>query len=264
MKMLPAIYMGISFLSFSLSTAIADEPVRVKTAYGQNYAVSGMTYNWTTLQVKVKNIAYEKSVVLHYKDADSTWKDYPLPFIAHYNNYDLFGDGNAPVTSEFSIKFAAPGQEHWDNNNGANYKISTFKGVVAGNAMLKQATAHIGSEPGGGFVFTTSWIEGDIYVQNLSYNKRVGVHYTPDNGKHWFDAEATYAGKEKAVASDVDQVEIWRFRTPTLNLDSSSETFQLAVFYEIKEPGPDFGKKYWDNNFNQNYFLNKANDTKIE
>ncbi len=233
-------------------------------AYGQNYTVYSTPHIWTTLQVKVKNIAYQKSVVLHYKVADGTWKDYPLPFIAHYNNYDLFGDGNAPETSEFSIKYATPGQEHWDNNNGTNYKIGTAVGVVGGNVMLKQATAHIGSGGGGGYTYTTSWIEGDIYVQNLSYNKRVGVHYTPDNGKSWFDTEATYGGKEKASPVDIDQVEIWRFKTPMLNSDSSSESFQLAVFYEIKEPGPDFGKKYWDNNFGQNYFLNKADGTKIE
>ena len=265
MQRLPAICAALCLFGSSLNAAKAEEPVRLKMAYGQNYAVSGMTFDWTTIQVKVKNIAYEKGVVFHYKAADGTWKDYPLPFVAHYNNYDLFGgDGSTPTTTEFAIKYAVPGQEYWDNNSGANYKLGTFKGAVGGNVMLKQATARIGAEAGGGFVFTTSWVEGDIYVQNRSYNKRVGVHYSPDNGTHWFDTEATYAGKEKAVATDVDQVEIWRFKTPTLNLDASSDVFRLAVFYEVKEPGPDFGTQYWDNNFGQDYFLNKADGTKIQ
>src|SRR5215204_2517466 len=36
----------------------ADEPVRLKIAYGQSYAVSDMTFGWTTIDVNVKNIAY--------------------------------------------------------------------------------------------------------------------------------------------------------------------------------------------------------------
>ena len=39
--------------------ARAAEPVRLKVAYGQAYAVSGMTFDWTTIDVKVKNIAFQ-------------------------------------------------------------------------------------------------------------------------------------------------------------------------------------------------------------
>ena len=46
----------------------ADEPVRLRAAYGQVYSVSGMTFNWTTIDLSVKNIAFQKSVFMHYKD----------------------------------------------------------------------------------------------------------------------------------------------------------------------------------------------------
>jgi hypothetical protein len=242
----------------------ADEPVRLKVAYGQVYAVSGMTFDWTTIDVNVKNIAFQKSVVMHYKDATAgTWKDFPLTFSGHYGNYDVFRGSNAPTTQEFVIKYAVPGEEHWDNNGGTNYHIATFVGAVGGNVMLKKATSHIGYEAGGGFTFTTSWFDGEIYVQNLSFNKRVGVHYTADGGTTWHDADGSYAGKAQAVANVVDSVEIWKFKTPTLNL-VNPETFRFAVYYELRDSGPNFGQKYWDNNFSQDYFVGKVDGTTIQ
>ena len=79
--------------------ASAEEPVRLKVAYGQVYAVSGMTFDWTMIDVNVKNIAFQKSVVMHYKDlAVGTWKDFPLTFSGHDGNYDVFSGTNAPTT----------------------------------------------------------------------------------------------------------------------------------------------------------------------
>ena len=220
-----------------------------------------MTFDWTTIDVNVKNIAFQKSVVMHYKDpAVGTWKDFPLIFSGHYGNYDVFTGANAPTTQEFVIKYAVPGEEHWDNNGGSNYRIATFVGIVGGNVMLKKATSHIGYEAGGGFTFTTSWFDGEIYVQNLSFNKRVGVHYTADGGATWNDADGSYAGKVQAVANIVDSVEIWKFKTPTLNL-VNPDTFRFAVYYELKDPGPSFGQQYWDNNFSQDYFVGKSDGT---
>lgn len=242
----------------------ADEPVRLKVAYGQTYAVSGMSYSWTTIEANVSNVAYEKSVVMYYKDpADATWKDFPLPFKGHYGNYDVFGSASAPFSEQFVVRYAVPGATYWDNNGGSDYKIGTFKGGVGGNVMLKQATARIGSEAGGGFVFTTSWLEGEIYVRNLSYNKRVGVHYTTDGGAHWADADGSYAGKVQAVANTVDDVEIWKVKTPTYNLNPAAPDFRFSVYYEQKDPGPELGKTSWDNNFGQDYSLGKLDGTTI-
>jgi hypothetical protein len=225
---------GAALAAILPMTADAAEPLRLKLAYSQVYAVSG---------------TFQKSVVMHYKDpAAGTWKDFLLTFSGHYGNYDVFTGTNAPTTQEFVIKYAVPGEEHWDNNAGTNYHIATFVGVVGSNVMLKKATSHIGHEAGGGFTFTTSWFDGEIYVANLSFNKRVGVHYYT-----WHDADGSYAGKVQAVANVVDSVEIWKFKTPTLNL-VNPDTFRLVVYYELKDPGPDFGQRYWDNNFSQDYF----------
>lgn len=242
----------------------ADDPVRLKVAYGQNYAVSGMTQSWTTIEAHVQNIAYEKSVFMYYKDpADQAWKEFPLPFKGHYGNYDVFGGVNAPASAQFVLRFTVPGATYWDNNNGTDYTIGTFRGRVGGSVMLKQATARIGSEAGGGFVFTTSWLEAEVYVANLSYNKRVAIRYSADGGITWADAAGSYAGKVQAVASTVDDVEIWKIKTPTYNLNTAAPAFRFSIFYEQRDPGADFGKTWWDNNFGQDYSLGKLDGTTI-
>jgi len=249
--------------------AIAADPVpaRLKVAFGETYAVSGMTFSWTTIRVKVQNIAYQKQVVMHYRDrGDNTWQDYPLSFTGHYGNYDVFsGDGSTPVTEEFVIRYNVPGQEHWDNNGGANYHIGTFRGAVGGNVMLNGATAVVYVESGGGFAIPVSRFEGQIYVQNLSYHKVVGVRWSRDGGATWQTTNATYGGKARAVASEVPEVEIWNFQTPTLNIQDSSIPFRFAVFYEQRNADNTATvATHWDNNFAQDYFLVQINNVSIQ
>jgi len=38
----------------------------------------------------------------------------------------------------------------------------------------------------------------------------------------------------------------------------------FAVYYELKDPGPNPGKHFWDNNFSQDYFVGKAEGTTIQ
>src|SRR5262245_6662204 len=116
---------GATLAAFVVSTsAAAQEPVRLKVTYGQVYAVSGMTFAWTTLYVNVKNIAFQKSVVMHYKDqVDGSWKDFPLTHSGYYGNYDVFSGANAPAAQEFVIKYAMPGEEVGDRNVSASYDV---------------------------------------------------------------------------------------------------------------------------------------------
>jgi hypothetical protein len=266
--------LGFALLSLAAAALVqpamplaADPPVRTKVAFGDVYTPGGGfgAFNWTHIEVNVQNIAYEKNVTMHYKGSDGVWHDFPLPFMGHYGNYDVFGThaSTTPATDEFVVKYTVPGGEFWDNNNGANYHIATFVGAVGGNVMLKQATARIGMEAGGGFTFTTSWFEGEIYVRNLSFNKRVGLRYSADGGATWSDVDGTYAGKVPAVGGIVDNTEIWKVKTPTLNYQPAANQFRFAVFYELRDPGPNFGTQYWDNNFAQDYFLFKGDGTVI-
>lgn len=240
------------------------EPVRVEVAYGEFYAVSGMTTDWTQISVKVKNLAYDKRLQLHCPAGSGMpWVDRDMNFLGHYGEYDIFG-GSLISCEEFAVKYLVSGQEYWDNNNGFNYHIGTFRGAVGGNVMLNKAIAREGIEGGGGFTFETSWLEGEIYVQNLSYHKKVGIRYTKDGGLTWQDSDASYFGLLHGNASNIDGVEIWKFKTPTLNYDHSSPVFKFAVYYEMRDWGPNFGRQFWDNNFTQDYILDKSNGSTLE
>jgi hypothetical protein len=53
----------------------------------------------------------------------------------------------------------------------------------------------------------------------------------------------------------VSQVELWKFKTPVYNLNATTPYFKFAMFYH----NLDTGQWFWDNNFNQDYTLSKAN-----
>lgn len=232
--------------------------VRLKIAFNQNYAVSGMSFSWTTIAVKVQNLAFDKQVDLFYSPYGSSgWERVPLLFQSHHDNYDVFGSDSTSLSmvEDFAIRYRVAGMEFWDNNGGSNYHIgSVFSGTVGGNVMLGGATAVRRIEGGGGFTFDTGWFEGEILVNNLAFTKRVGIVYTRDGGATWHSVDATYSSPVKAVASDVAGVEIWKFKTPQLNIESSSTVYRFAVYYEVVS----WGRTFWDNNFGQDYFLSKA------
>ena len=236
-------------------------PVRLKYATSQAFSPGGgVSVSYTFLQAKVKNIAFSKDVVVHLRHYDSTWTDEPLAWVANYGDYGVF-QRSASNADEFVVRYTVAGQTFWDNNDGANYHLSTFRNVTGGNVMLNTATARRGSRAGGGFTFTTSWFEGEIYVNNLSFAKEVGVRYSADEGQTWSDSLGSYAGAAlEATYATTTGVEVWKFKTPELNLNNASDRFRFAVFYRI----PGSGTTFWDNNFSQDYTLSKADGTNIK
>lgn len=104
-------------------------------------------------------------------------------------------------------------------------------------------------------MFTTSWLEGEILVNNLSFAKDVGVHLSVDGGITWSDTHGIFAGSETSDNKFIGPAaEVWRFKTPELNLDNSSAEFRFAVFYRNVATGEIF----WDNNFGQDYKVSKV------
>jgi hypothetical protein len=237
-------------------------PVRLKYATSQAFAVGGVSEEYTFAKITVQNLAFEKSVVMHRRSYDGTWSDTDLDWLANYGDHDLFRTKPAPpYTEEFVIKYGVNGETFWDNNKGANFHVPNFTNVIGGNVILSQAAAHTGTEAGGGFVFTTSWMEGEIYVNNLSFAKNVGVWFSVDGGVRWNAADASYGGAiTEQIYASTSGAEVWKFKTPEYNLDPASSVFQFAVYYR----NLDSGEMFWDNNFGQNYHLAKTDGTLIE
>ena len=124
---------------------------------------------------------------------------------------------------------------------------------------LQKATARRGSQSWGGFTITTSWFEGEVLVTNLWYNKRVGIRWTSDDWTTFEDTTATYVGFVPMYAFS-SGVEIWKFRTPEYNLVANPPEFRFAIFYDDLDSGTSF----WDNNFDRDYTLSKAEGAVVE
>src|SRR3569832_1753037 len=72
--------------------------VRLKYATTQMFALGGIPGGvaYTYVRAKVKNIAYAKDVIVHYRLAESpqSWVDIALVWLANHGNYDVFGIGD--------------------------------------------------------------------------------------------------------------------------------------------------------------------------
>jgi hypothetical protein len=242
---------------------VAKNPVRLKYIESDNFSPGGGVtgVNNTKITAKVKNIAFAKNVAIHYAQPNGAWVERPLAWQNNFSNYDLFGlTDNSFITTEFVIRYTVNGETFWDNNGGANYRIDSGRpNTVGGNVILNKATARRGSQAGGGFVFTTSWVEGEIFVKNLSFQKHVGIRLSANGGASFHDTNASFSGNVP-VAVGLSQVEIWKFKTPELNLDQSTPNFKFAIFYN----NLDNGEWFWDNSFGQDYTLSKTDFASIE
>ncbi|PSB30259.1 carbohydrate-binding protein [Stenomitos frigidus] len=240
-----------------------NEAVRLKYGESETFAPGGGISNveLTKMSVKVANIAFNKEVALHYQQPNGAWTERSLTFQANFGNYDLFtASFNDLVTTQFVIRYSVDGQTFWDNNNFANYHVDSGRpNVVGKNVVLNTAVARRGGQAGGGFVFTTSWVEGEIYVNNLAFSKVVGIRLTTNGWRSFQDTNASFSGT-LPVATGLSEVEVWKFKTPELNLDESTLNFQFAVFYNT----PTTGESFWDNNFGQDYSLSKVDLSSIQ
>ncbi|WP_437612311.1 hypothetical protein WMF20_08645 [Sorangium sp. So ce834] len=93
--------------------------------------------------ILVDNIAYEKHVLLHYRDAAGEWRDAP----ARYDSAPPWGSperwvfsgilypADYPEPARFAVRYIAAGREYWDNNGQHDYLLDP-EGIVFGDAQL--------------------------------------------------------------------------------------------------------------------------------
>ena len=96
-------------------------------------------------------------------------------------------------------------------------------------------------------------------MQNLSFNKRIGIRLTANDWATSHDTDASFGGNVP-VATGVSNVEVWKFKTPEFNLDESVPSFRFAIYYN----NLDTGEWFWDSNFGRDYALSKADSAFIE
>lgn len=240
---------GNPSLATSDRSASVTGNVRLVSATSQFYCGFETTY----IVVHAANVgsAASRSVLVHYKTSTG-WVDQPMVLDTAYDTHSLYWLSIAQTGLEFALKYQTDAGTWWDNNGGANYKVAYEptaagfqKGAVGGNIGLLSSWVQTETLDDPNIVWSGSKVTVDLAVENLSYNKKVGVRYSI-NGGNWFDMEARYSGK---LGGQTDaKGERWTAVIKGFPA-SGSYSLRFALYYK----NLDTGKTWWDNNFTKNY-----------
>ncbi len=254
-----------SLLSASL---YAQNPIRLSYAQPFNYAVSGMTWDYSNIRAHVENIgsdASRRAYINYSLNQSGTWQRAEMTLDSNFGTHSLYRIELPSSTAEFAIELQSDAGSHWDNNHGANYKIDAWvsygdfvRGTVGGKVSLGNAENEervVFTKFGAPYI-VESTLSGSIYVENLSYNKEVGLVVNYGDGIwHW--TQATYSHSLSTGGSD--NIEVWQFEHDYYGHPYSTN-WQFAVYYQ----NLDSGDWYWDNNFEQDYFVGKTTGDSVQ
>lgn len=228
----------------SQSRALASQPIRLvngNTAHHYSYhGIGGPEYDYVYGKILVDNLAYAKSVTVHYTFDGLTWSDSSASYKASVPGnkeiwtYQVSGNFRS---IRFALKYEVNGTTYWDNNGGKDYTINMWGYYIdpASNIVLNYASMYPDGTPEQTFAFY-----GTALVKNLAYAKKVSVVYTTDGWKTTKTAAATYN------SAYPNNYEAWNFAVEKL---SAEATVEFALSYDVN------GTTYWDNNFGLNYKL---------
>jgi hypothetical protein len=139
------------------------------------------------------------------------------------------------VVREFVIRCTTGGRTCWDNNNQVNYDFGFCDREMTGCNNVMLMNAEVG--------FTD--ISGAICVNSQFYHKRVGIRYSYDDWRTWYDHDAFLAESESRFRRPPG--EMWKFLLGLTPQQAAATRF--AVYHQNMETG----QYDWDNNFGQNY-----------
>lgn len=182
-------------------------------------------------ELVVQNLAFEKQVSI-WAQVGAGWTDIDASYVGSLpENRELWIAPASNSEGKFVAKYTVNGTTYWDNKDGLNYQFpqafdqfialagNSYK-VVLGTASMAGATLHV-----------------DVGVQNLAYNKVVGIVFTTDN---WTTVQTAFGYYTFTMKSGL---EVWHITAPA----GAATEVRFAVFYQV------LGSEYWDNNFWRTY-----------
>lgn len=217
------------------------------------YAYAKQTDSKVCIHARVYPLgnAAAQAVYVHYKQANGVWADARMGETMGGINYGFRGFKAVLNASglEFVIKYETSAGTFWDNNNGANYKITGRYTFARGWKFCDiSATDKVNVEmAGGGNDLASPY--ATLLVRNLGHAKRVGIRYTTDNWVHTGEIFARYV---RPYEDPNGQIEEWMVDYPRV---PAGKTMEFAAFCQDLTANA----VYWDNNFGQNYRLNDRN-----
>ncbi len=218
------------------------------------------------IQVHVKNTGdpLYRNVIIHYRDT-SAWNNKPLKLIQTFKDHSLYSGSLHRTSAEFVVKYETDNGIFWDNNSGENYKVSAKEmkdydiGTVGGNVALYSSRILVQVFQKYGHILPYYGIEGTIYVKNRGKKKKAGFKLSYDRWATSMDLPAVYE-KNIAVNGTVSFIEVWKVYPNYISIGDMPNTEFIFAAYLIDE---EKNITYWDNNFECNYSLLKAEDSEI-
>ena len=194
--------------------------------------------------ILVKNLAYEKQVAIVYSLNSGEWREafagYKGPSA---NGFERWTFKVQPVTYgptiQFAVRYRVAGQEFWDNNGGADYRIGgNAPGFVLGHATVLLDRASVSSSRAGVYVI------GTVVVKDLAFAKEVKIVYSFDE---WATVHEAFASYTSELSNSGGAAERWDFALPVQPPGSQRTVFAIAYTVD--------GVTYWDNNDGANYAI---------
>ncbi len=244
------------------SRLAATENVKLLKVFTSSDALYGFASYVRRFKVEVKNLAYNKNVVISHKMADGSWKDYTLNYISSTsNNTEIWGSdititnsnyvGETPsllFADEFVARYEVNGTKYWDNNGGQNYKVGNLEGTFLRSDLNVSVDTYYSA-------IYNSYSNSNIFsvqvdVRNISPTKLVSVVYTTDN---WntvktaplnFTPTLTVGARQWLTSPNRFGMERW---IANIDIPKTIDAVKYAVVYKVN------GVEYWDNNYEQNY-----------
>ncbi|WP_405208346.1 hypothetical protein [Aquimarina sp. LLG6339-5] len=247
--------MNLESKSIELSSKNSSENVKLLSAWTANRSSPVHINYQRKFKVKVKNLAYQKEVAIHHLMNDGNWIDIPLAYEQSIGNDEEIWVGevtpdNEVYSTDFVVKYTVNGETYWDNNQGKNYSML----VNTGGYLSSETEVEINKS------FTRS--AGTSFVININAKRDYGavataeVIYTTDGWITKSIAPLTYqryfrVGYAHYIMSP-NQFDVDIYNT-SIRVPDDVQSIEFAVVYKVN------GEEYWDNNYGNNYTLNKVN-----
>ncbi len=232
--------LALSILTTASAATFAADEVSLASAQYYMNGTSCDVCNGLEAVIEVANLGYDKEVTLHhYVPFQGGWTTAPAAYVGPSRDGYEFWKVSKTILgggTSFAIEYEVNGQTYWDNNNGADYFISSDEVILSDsvNVLLNRSESLLMQR------FPSNvGVLGSVTVRDIAYDKAVTIRYTTDNWLTFDEETATYA------RSEANGLERWAF---SLQLPVEATEVEMVVSYEVD------GVTYWDNNLGRNYF----------
>ncbi|MBQ4818754.1 carbohydrate-binding protein [Aquimarina sp. MMG016] len=244
---------GSEIESIELAAKNSSENVKLLRAWTSNSSSPVQQRYVRRFVVKVKNLAYQKEVVIHQATYSGNWVDIPLTYQQSIDNNEEIWVGEVePDTEiyndEFVVKYTVDGQTYWDNNSGSNYSMQTNIGAY----LAPELEVYVDS--------SYTRFSGSYFGINADVRRDYGapgtveVVFTTDGWVTTERASLSYqryfrVGYSNYILSP-NEFDIDKWET-SVRVNPDVNSIEYAVVYTVGD------QEYWDNNYGNNYTINK-------